>query len=167
MRSWLAIILIFTAHLAFAEHPASEKIRNAFAIASQDKDYRETFIDLIQDESATSSTFQMAYLGVAKTLMAEVSLTPWTKYTLFKDGTDLIEKAILQSPNNAEYRYLRFLVQFNAPSFLDYNDDLAEDYAIILKHIQSASNDEVWAQQFEAFQRLHHKEISERISKHS
>ncbi len=113
----------------------------------------------LEDMNHEENLHSKAYLGAAKTLVAECEIMPWTKYSYFKDGTRLIEEAIEAAPNNAEFRYLRFMVQLNAPSFLDYKADLKEDYKIICSSIAGANSQEVWMDYFNQFETLNKQKV--------
>lgn len=127
-----------------------EDLRSAFIDASQNQKLRESFHDSVA-EMDLKQPFVQAYFGASKTLLAEVFLNPYSKYTNFKEGTVLIDKAITAEPNNPELRYLRFLIQSNSPDFLGYNDNKNEDYSIITEAISGAVEKASWMIYFDAF----------------
>jgi len=53
------------------------------------------------------------------------------KLNLFKDGHKKLEGAIKKDDGNAEYRFLRLMIQEHAPGILGYKDDLKKDSAYI------------------------------------
>lgn len=53
------------------------------------------------------------------------------KLSLFKDGHKKLEGAISENDSNAEYRFLRLMVQEHAPKMLGYKEDLKKDSAYI------------------------------------
>ena len=53
------------------------------------------------------------------------------RLNLFKDGHKKLQAAINKDEDNAEYRFLRLMIQENAPGFLGYKDDLKKDSAYI------------------------------------
>jgi hypothetical protein len=53
------------------------------------------------------------------------------KLNLFKDGHKKLEAAIKKDEENAEYRFLRLMVQEHAPGILGYKGDLKKDSAYI------------------------------------
>ena len=53
------------------------------------------------------------------------------KLNLFKDGHKKLESAIKKDGDNAEYRFLRLMIQEHAPGILGYKDDLKKDSAYI------------------------------------
>jgi hypothetical protein len=58
---------------------------------------------------------------------AGLVLNPAEKLSLFKNGHKKLEAAIKNSTENVELRFLRLIIQENAPSILNYNDDLEKD----------------------------------------
>ena len=53
------------------------------------------------------------------------------KLNLFNDGHKKLEEAIKKEDGNAEYRFLRLMIQEHAPGMLGYKDDLKKDSAYI------------------------------------
>ncbi|MEX2596552.1 MAG: hypothetical protein WEC59_06425 [Salibacteraceae bacterium] len=155
------IIVLFLATLgqSFASQPEQHEIRARFVKATQQPDYRSTFYELVSNANPTN--FHSAYLGAAKTLMAENSVSPFAKLSLFNDGKTLIEEAINEQPDEAEFRYLRFLVQFKAPAFLGYNHNIKSDYLFVKSYIEQTSiYQESWIDYFKQFERIHADELS-------
>lgn len=163
MRIILSILFMsLFAGTSYATHPELVQIRSTFVAATQDLSVREALVEEVA-EAEIEELYRMAYLGASKTLLAECGYSPWTKWSHFHDGKDMIEEAISKAPENAEFRYLRFLIQFNAPSFLDYDDDLIEDYLFVKKHLKSSTSDEVWTTYFESFCQKNADAIENRI----
>lgn len=78
-----------------------------------------------------------AFEGALLMKKAQLVPHPPQKLSLFKEGSKKLETAIKNSPNNAEYHFLRFMIQENAPSFLGYNSNLQEDKKIIVTYYKS------------------------------
>lgn len=127
-----------------------EEIRSAFIQASSNENIREAFLNRASAFDSKSA-FHQAYFGASKVLMAEILFNPYSKYAHFKEGTALIDQAILIEPNNAELRYIRFLIQSKSPSFLGYNNQIKEDYTNINEAINSAKTTESWMVYFKKF----------------
>ncbi len=127
-----------------------EEIRTAFIQASTNGDLRESFLNRASTFDS-KSPFHQAYLGASKALMAEMLFNPYSKYVHFKEGTSLIDQAISKDVENAELRYIRFLIQSKSPSFLGYNSQLKEDYALIIQAINASETEESWMIYFKKF----------------
>jgi hypothetical protein len=88
-------------------------------------------------EDISSSPEQQAYLGTLKMKRSEQLKTAKEKLALFKEGKGLLEKAIVASPKNVEYRFLRLMIQENAPKVLKYNTHIKEDAKLVSNGYQS------------------------------
>ncbi|WP_194766781.1 hypothetical protein [Tamlana sp. I1] len=78
---------------------------------------------------------------LASTIMRQAEFTSWPhkKLKYFKEGKALLEDFILKHPNSIEGRYIRLLTQTNAPSFLNYNNEILEDKQFIEAHIEASN----------------------------
>jgi hypothetical protein len=63
--------------------------------------------------------------------------SPHQKLKLFREGHRELEAAIKREPGNVEFRFLRLLIQENAPAILKYRDNLQEDSKIIENSYQT------------------------------
>jgi hypothetical protein len=72
-----------------------------------------------------------AYRGALLMKKAGLVSGPRAKLNLFKEGHGLLEKAIDKEPSNVTYRFLRMIIQENAPWILNYNDDIEVDAKVI------------------------------------
>jgi hypothetical protein len=82
-----------------------------------------------------------AFLGAMLMKKAGLGGAPATKLKLFKQGRKMLESAIKQDPDNAEFRFLRLIVQENSPSVLGYHNDIKSDAEFIRKSYNSLSPD--------------------------
>jgi hypothetical protein len=120
------IQLLFSAIISVASFSKSEFFK---VISSNDAAGLTKMIDKIQKINQSSD--QMAYLGTLKMKKAEYLKTPKDKLAVFKEGKELLEKAILKNNKNAEYRFLRLIIQENAPKVLKYNANIKEDVKVV------------------------------------
>jgi len=99
-----------------------------------------TKTDLVHALSSANTSslvaVQQAYLGCFTARLADFSYNPYTKWRSFTDGRELIEKAVVLEPDNAEVRFVRLCVQTKAPSFLNYHSQVEEDTNIVLIALQ-------------------------------
>jgi len=58
------------------------------------------------------------------------------KLKLFKTGSKLLEAAITKEPENAEYRFLRLIIQEHAPGIVNYHNDKTQDKEMIVSSYQ-------------------------------
>ena len=112
-------ILLISAVNSFSKSTFFETISNGTT--------KEVSSMLATLENMTQSNERDAYLGAIKMKRASqlTSLTEKTK--MFKSGKTLLEIAISLDHTNVEYRFLRLIIQENAPSVLGYSDCIAAD----------------------------------------
>jgi hypothetical protein len=68
-----------------------------------------------------------AYKGALYMKKASFPATLNEKLSLFKNGKALLENEIAKQTGNIEFRFLRLIIQENAPGFLAYNNNIQED----------------------------------------
>jgi len=134
MKSALMILLFV---FPFQPRLEIEEIRKMFYLAAESSDKAKDFQETLK-QIDESNPLLLGYKGMAEMIMAKHSYNPVSKVTFFRRGKAFLEKAIELDPKNAELRYLRFSLQSNAPSFLNYNDDLDKDKAVIIDYLTSA-----------------------------
>lgn len=74
---------------------------------------------------------QTAYEGALRMKRAGLLKGPPNKLKEFKAGRELLEEQIKQFPDNAEFRFLRLMIQENAPRILGYHDNIEADLKIL------------------------------------
>jgi hypothetical protein len=92
-------------------------------------------------DKGLSGTEKEAYAGALKMKQAETQKTPKEKLGFFKEGKIMLESAIATHPKNAEYRFLRIMIQENAPKILKYQHNLKEDGIFVKEHYLSLSSE--------------------------
>jgi hypothetical protein len=65
--------------------------------------------------------------------------SPIDKLHDFRKGANLLEDAIKGDTSNTEYRFLRLVIQENAPGIVNYKSDLGRDNLFIQQHFQLLS----------------------------
>ena len=120
---WLILTALFIPDLSIREEFHSQKITQAYLDETQ------------SDAQWDLNPLVMAYVGVSETMMAENAFWPGEKWNYFNSGKEKIEKAIDQSKDNPELRYLRLLVQLNAPSFLSYDESIEKDLEFYINRL--------------------------------
>lgn len=90
--------------------------------------------EILAIEKSSSTSIGSAFKGALLVKKARFSSTPREKLELFKEGKDLLEKAIALHPQNCELRFLRYVVQSQSPDILKYKMHLTEDSEIIVSN---------------------------------
>ncbi len=93
-------------------------------------------VDLIDKLNASNNNTFLGYKGAVTMIMAKHVFSPYKKLNYFKNGKEILEKALLKEPLNIELRFLRFSIQSNSPKFLDYHSNLFSDKAFLLKEVK-------------------------------
>lgn len=78
-----------------------------------------------------------AYAGTLLMKKAGIVANPVDKLSLFKEGHKKLENAIQLDKSNGEYRFLRLVIQEQAPSFLGYDDEIDEDSKMVREQLRS------------------------------
>jgi hypothetical protein len=113
-------------------HPFSDLNRQAFykAMASGSRALVDAQISLLQTDPGGKYE---AFEGALSMKKAGFIGAAHTKIHLFRDGHKMLESAIRKDTANAEYRFLRLMIQEHAPPFLGYNKDIQKDSEYIRK----------------------------------
>ncbi len=108
----------------------------------------EGLLELMESESYPTNSITVGYKGVCHTMYADYCFLPTSKLSYFNTGVDFLEKAINKDKSNTELRYMRLLVQLNAPGFLGYTDNISEDINYFVKNLKSYSISDYWKKRF-------------------
>jgi hypothetical protein len=87
------------------------------------------------------NTEKIAYEGALLMKKAGLVSGLGDKLSLFKEGRIKLEEAIDLEGENAEFRFLRIIIQENAPGFLGYNDQLETDSKYVSNHISGLDSE--------------------------
>lgn len=85
-------------------------------------------------------TVQLAFEGALMMKKAGLLKGPGKKLQEFKAGKEKLETALQDDPNNTEFRFLRLMIQENAPKILGYYKDLEQDHEHLRKNFKSLSS---------------------------
>lgn len=114
--------------------------RTAYYKAMRDQDKTAVKSQLSDLEKSSDGKLD-AFIGAMTMKEAGLGGNPASKLSLFKKGHKLLEAAILKEPDNTEYRFLRLMIQENAPGILGYHSDVEKDSEYIRKSYKSLPND--------------------------
>ncbi|HLU86785.1 MAG TPA: hypothetical protein VKZ44_03450 [Taishania sp.] len=91
--------------------------------------------------SSSDSDEKRAYYGAILMKSADFQKTPGEKLKKFKQGKELLESVIASNPNQVEYRFLRLMVQENAPKIVKYDQNIEEDCKLIKSNLSKVSSE--------------------------
>lgn len=135
LKTALTLLLIPFIHVLSAQD--TDKLnRNAFydILASGKLDKIDSLLSSIQELTLKEKE---AYVGALLMKKADLIQGPGKKLSVFKEGHELLERAINEDKSNAEYRFLRLIIQENAPKILGYNNEVKTDSVYILENIET------------------------------
>lgn len=95
------------------------------ALASDSKEVVQKQLEGVQGLKESSEV--KAFKGALQMKAAQFQKTAKDKMNLFNAGKKLLESEIKSNDGNVEYRFLRLLIQENAPKQLKYNGNIEED----------------------------------------
>lgn len=106
--------------------------KNAFyaAMAGENVEELNTILTRLKE---TTIPEKAAYEGALLMKKAGLVKKPKDKLSLFKLGHIKLEAIIKADEDNIEYRFLRLMIQENAPKIVKYKSDLKNDTALIIK----------------------------------
>lgn len=131
------ILFLFTLTTYSQSCKTLTKIRDIFQ-AGVNKEELNNMIELCKQ---TKCIEVKPYHAAATMKKAEFVWSPFEKLSNFKKGKKMLETFIIHHSENIEARYIRWLTQKMAPSFLNYNKNLEEDYNFIINKIHKSNID--------------------------
>jgi hypothetical protein len=133
-----SLLCFFLIHgiLSSAKTPEIEDVRILFHKAESSQKMCIELIELLEPYNDKSNALYLGYRASATMLMAKHLINPFSKLSYFKKGKLMLEKAIEFDRKNVELRFLRYTIQTNVPSFLNYSGDKENDRMFLLQSLQ-------------------------------
>lgn len=129
----LTIIFLGSATILKAQ---SEFDRSAFYEAMSKKNLEQVNSQLVIVNKSSIDEKQ-AFEGALIMKKAGLLSGAGKKLNTFKEGHKKLEASLQKDSGNTEYRFLRLMIQENAPGILGYKDDLKKDSEYIRKNFKS------------------------------
>jgi hypothetical protein len=131
-KTYTFYLLVFFVAL-FAQLSGNAQGRQPFyaAMAAKDAATIDKQLDVVRKSSASEKN---ALEGALLMRKAGVVSGAGKKLKLFKEGKSKLEDAIAKDANNPEYRFLRLMIQENAPGIVNYSGDIDEDKELVRKN---------------------------------
>jgi hypothetical protein len=121
--------------------PSMVEVRNLYLNAADDEAACNKLMGLLSQDGIESNFLLLGYKGCVTMMKAKYGFNPFSKFSYFKRGKSMLEKAIDHDAGNIELRYLRFGVQINTPGFLGYRKNIPADKAFLLNSIKNISDE--------------------------
>lgn len=130
-RTIVLILSLFLINCIYAQSVMDRKAIYT-ALESSKTSLIDAQLNVIKTNAATG-----AFEGALLMRKAGTLSVPAKKLATFKEGYKRLEAAISKSPDNAEYRFLRLMIQENAPRSLGYYKNINEDSQIVKSNFRS------------------------------
>ena len=131
MKSIIFLILFYCQGNDFVVPPLKE-IRSMHQKAAGSESDCKKLLTLLTPYTEKNEPVLMGYRASATMMMAKHVFNPVSKLSYFKKGRKMLETVIASNIYNIELRFLRFAIQTNVPSFLNYDSNIEEDKNFLL-----------------------------------
>jgi len=95
----------------------------------------------LKNLAGDTTQLSAAYKGTLMMRRANFEKGVAGKLELFKKGKVILEDVIRQDSLNAEYRFLRLMIQENCPGFLKYHSNISDDATRVKQFYKNFSPD--------------------------
>jgi hypothetical protein len=135
IKMFFVLVLFLSGTVAFSKSTAKfDKARFYEVIKTGNKESIDEELALVASADIIEKG---AYEGFLLMRKAGITARPAEKLKLFKAGRIKLETALLDDNTNAEYHFLRLIIQEKAPKIVKYSNDLEADKQIILKEYKN------------------------------
>ena len=142
----IIIFIFFVGGASIQGHAQSldeiKNIRNELFYTDFNFDKCQKYYDYIVSLKDKSPLVQ-AYQAAAESLMAKHSWNPLNKFSYLKNAQTLLNDAVKADEDNPEIRFLRLYIQRSIPSYMGMSNDITEDKAAILTHLDKLNVEEL------------------------
>lgn len=140
MKNVLIILLLLISNLNLrGQNTDLSTLRGYMASANTNESEAKLFYKHTRNFTEKSTALEQGFKAMSELIMCNHVSNPFTKFSYFKKGKILLEKAITQDLKNIELRFIRYCVQTNAPSIVDYNDKINDDKKILFSYLVNNS----------------------------
>lgn len=134
----LILFLFFIGSLnsSYSMSTPMDEIRDLYTKVDEGEEYNDRLIELTA--SATLKTPVLyGYKALSYFMMAKYAFWFTVKLKHFNTGKEKLERIIKLYPYEPELRLIRYSIQYNLPSILDYRSDLKKDKIIMKSALKS------------------------------
>jgi len=124
------LILMLVSAVSLSTYSQLDRKAIYSALASESKEIVQKQLDVVQGMKESSEV--KAFKGALQMKAAQFQKTAKDKMSLFNAGKKILESEIKSNDANVEYRFLRLLIQENAPKQLKYDGNIEEDVMSIV-----------------------------------
>jgi hypothetical protein len=138
IRTFLTMVALMTYVNFFAQKTTASFDRERFytALSSANSDKINEQLELVKK---TDIAEKNAFEGTLLMRKAGLVFGAPQKLSLFKEGHKKLENSIAHDTANVEYRFLRLMIQENAPRMLGYKSNINKDCEMIRRNYKRLS----------------------------
>jgi hypothetical protein len=138
IKIFLNLLLLFFALGSKAHNPKAGFDKSAFynAMAANDVNSINAQLTVVKTSSINEKE---AYEGALLMKKAGLITKPAEKLNLFKAGRLKLESAIKKDKENAEFSFLRLIIQEHAPKIVEYRNNIDADVSTIRSNFKTLS----------------------------
>jgi hypothetical protein len=140
MKILILCFILVQSTVLFASDQELENIRLLFHKAESSQKVCLELIERLRPYDEDNNVLFMGYRACATMLMAKHVFNPFSKLSYFKKGREMLEKAIQFDKNNIELIFLRYTIQTNVPSFLNYNESKDNDSFFLVNSLKKLND---------------------------
>lgn len=140
LKFYLIGFLLIQSSFGSAKTPQIEDVRVLFHKAQSSQKVCTELIELLEPYNDQNNALFLGYRASATMMMAKHLINPFSKLSYFKKGKLMLEKAIQFDQKNVELIFLRYTIQTNVPSFLNYSDNKENDRMFLLQSLSKMSD---------------------------
>jgi hypothetical protein len=132
--------ILILAIVAFSQPLSRPQLRQCFLQALKSR----AALDAMQariEKNPTLSPCEESYLGICNALQIQYLNGMLTKLKMLEHSRSHINKAVASAPNDAELRFMRFMLESNIPSFLGLSSHINEDLNVIFSNTDFLNED--------------------------
>jgi len=140
MKTLILCFIWIQSIVCYASNEEVENIRVLFYKAQSSEKVCRELIDRLEPFNEANNVLFMGYRACAVMLMAKHVFNPFSKLSYFKKGKEMLEKAIKSDRDNIELRFLRYTIQTNVPSFLNYSQSKEIDRLFLVNSLSKLND---------------------------
>ncbi|MEJ8755824.1 hypothetical protein WG947_02350 [Pontibacter sp. H259] len=136
-RFILFFLLVVGLQTAFATGYNNYKLselRVEYLAASKDEDAAKEFYSKMEKYSGKEPVV-IGYKAASEAVMAKYVWNPYFKMKHLNAAMELFDEAVAMNKVNPEIRFLRFVVEYHIPSYLNMSEHMKEDKAIVIESL--------------------------------
>ncbi len=139
----IILCLMFVSTVAYTKGQMIDlhEVRRDFNKGVKDKTICEAHHKNLAKHSSTMT--EQGYAAAYHIFMAKHTGNPIKKMSYFNGGKSKLDKLIKQDPKNIELRFIRLCIQYHAPSYLGYKDNIDDDKDFLVENLHTIKDSSV------------------------